>query len=172
MILTPWSLSTSAQNGGDRIVVQQREWTQTHSSSSCWSFCCSVEGDSSIAAGGDSVFCQPTDHRRGELLRGAAAGRRVGGMALYGTCAVGPHGECCKLKVPFPPKGPVAQLGARLNGIQEVTGSIPVRSTKFTNSRKCLQTRRLSGSIAPNTSYAKPLTSNGFLFRTRSRSNR
>ena len=26
-------------------------------------------------------------------------------------------------------KGPVAQLGARLNGIQEVTGSIPVRST-------------------------------------------
>ena len=25
-------------------------------------------------------------------------------------------------------KGPVAQLGARLNGIQEVTGSIPVRS--------------------------------------------
>ena len=28
--------------------------------------------------------------------------------------------------------GPVAQLGARLNGIQEVTGSIPVRSTIFT----------------------------------------
>ena len=27
--------------------------------------------------------------------------------------------------------GPVAQLGARLNGIQEVTGSTPVRSTKF-----------------------------------------
>ena len=26
--------------------------------------------------------------------------------------------------------GPVAQLGARLDGIQEVTGSIPVRSTK------------------------------------------
>ena len=30
-----------------------------------------------------------------------------------------------------PPDGPVAQLGARLNGIQEVTGSIPVRSTTF-----------------------------------------
>lgn len=29
----------------------------------------------------------------------------------------------------FPRDGPVAQLGARLNGIQEVTGSIPVRST-------------------------------------------
>lgn len=27
--------------------------------------------------------------------------------------------------------GPVAQLGARLDGIQEVTGSIPVRSTNF-----------------------------------------
>jgi hypothetical protein len=26
-------------------------------------------------------------------------------------------------------RGPVAQLGARLNGIQEVTGSNPVRST-------------------------------------------
>jgi hypothetical protein len=25
--------------------------------------------------------------------------------------------------------GPVAQLGARINGIDEVTGSIPVRST-------------------------------------------
>src|SRR5262245_28026878 len=29
----------------------------------------------------------------------------------------------------FTPRGPVAQLGARLNGIQEVTGSTPVRST-------------------------------------------
>ena len=27
--------------------------------------------------------------------------------------------------------GPVAQLGARMNGIHEVTGSIPVWSTKF-----------------------------------------
>jgi hypothetical protein len=27
------------------------------------------------------------------------------------------------------PKGPVAQLGARINGIDEVTGSIPVWST-------------------------------------------
>ena len=33
------------------------------------------------------------------------------------------------MSVRLPPKGPVAQLGARLNGIQEVTGSIPVRST-------------------------------------------
>ncbi len=31
--------------------------------------------------------------------------------------------------LPFLDSGPVAQLGARLNGIQEVTGSIPVRST-------------------------------------------
>jgi hypothetical protein len=27
-------------------------------------------------------------------------------------------------------RGPVAQLGARFNGIEEVTGSNPVRSTK------------------------------------------
>ena len=29
----------------------------------------------------------------------------------------------------FPKSGPVAQLGARMNGIHEVTGSIPVWST-------------------------------------------
>ena len=34
-----------------------------------------------------------------------------------------------ELEVPEVQSGPVAQLGARLNGIQEVTGSIPVRST-------------------------------------------
>jgi hypothetical protein len=28
-----------------------------------------------------------------------------------------------------PPEGPVAQLGARVNGIHEVAGSIPARST-------------------------------------------
>ena len=33
------------------------------------------------------------------------------------------------MRVRLPSDGPVAQLGARLNGIQEVTGSIPVRST-------------------------------------------
>ncbi len=27
--------------------------------------------------------------------------------------------------------GPVAQLGARFHGMEEVTGSIPVRSTKY-----------------------------------------
>ena len=31
-------------------------------------------------------------------------------------------------------EGPVAQLGARLNGIQEVTGSNPVRSTSLRSS--------------------------------------
>ena len=40
-----------------------------------------------------------------------------------------PRPECCTLEVRLSPYGPVAQLGARLNGIQEVTGSIPVRST-------------------------------------------
>ena len=31
----------------------------------------------------------------------------------------------------FPQCGPVAQLGARVNGIHEVTGSTPVWSTNF-----------------------------------------
>ncbi len=40
------------------------------------------------------------------------------------------------------PNGPVAQLGARLNGIQEVTGSIPVRSTNL-RSRELMPKREL-----------------------------
>ena len=32
-------------------------------------------------------------------------------------------------------RGPVAQLGARMNGIHEVTGSIPVWSTSFLTPR-------------------------------------
>jgi hypothetical protein len=31
----------------------------------------------------------------------------------------------------FPNRGPVAQLGARFHGMEEVVGSIPTRSTKF-----------------------------------------
>ena len=38
---------------------------------------------------------------------------------------------------PVPPGGPVAQLGARLNGIQEVTGSNPVRSTNLLLASTC-----------------------------------
>src|SRR4029077_3237074 len=34
----------------------------------------------------------------------------------------------------LPRRGPVAQLGARLNGIQKVRGSNPLGSTKFLNS--------------------------------------
>ena len=31
----------------------------------------------------------------------------------------------------LPESGPVAQLGARFHGMEEVIGSIPIRSTKF-----------------------------------------
>jgi hypothetical protein len=50
--------------------------------------------------------------------------------------------------------GPVAQLGARLNGIQEVTGSIPVRSTTL-RSRLILRERlRVAGHpYLPDTQY-------------------
>src|ERR1039458_10823413 len=34
------------------------------------------------------------------------------------------------------PKGPLAQLGERVNGIHEVSGSIPLRSTKEQNGNK------------------------------------
>ena len=33
-------------------------------------------------------------------------------------------------RVVFPHCGPVAQLGARFHGMEEVIGSIPIRSTK------------------------------------------
>ena len=37
--------------------------------------------------------------------------------------------------------GPVAQLGARVNGIHEVTGSIPVWSTNLINISDAFSTR-------------------------------
>ena len=36
-------------------------------------------------------------------------------------------------KQSFPESGPVAQLGARFHGMEEVAGSIPARSTKLLN---------------------------------------
>ena len=44
------------------------------------------------------------------------------------TAAGGASGRMLESKLPLP-SGPVAQLGARMNGIHEVTGSIPVWST-------------------------------------------
>src|ERR1700692_1030227 len=35
--------------------------------------------------------------------------------------------------MPPAPRGPVAQLGARFHGMEEVVGSIPTRSTKLPN---------------------------------------
>jgi hypothetical protein len=35
-----------------------------------------------------------------------------------------------RIETVLPQSGPVAQLGARFHGMEEVTGSIPVRSTK------------------------------------------
>src|ERR1700688_3345321 len=42
--------------------------------------------------------------------------------------------------VPFsraPNRGPVAQLGARFHGMEEVVGSIPTRSTIFSSTYRC-----------------------------------
>ena len=38
--------------------------------------------------------------------------------------------ESARIEEVLPESGPVAQLGARFHGMEEVTGSIPVRSTK------------------------------------------
>jgi hypothetical protein len=45
------------------------------------------------------------------------------------------------LAVPIHSFGAVAQLGERLHGMQEVTGSIPVSSTKILSDSKCFLTR-------------------------------
>jgi hypothetical protein len=37
------------------------------------------------------------------------------------------------MKEVLPESGPVAQLGARFHGMEEVIGSIPIRSTKYFN---------------------------------------
>src|SRR4051812_30027930 len=75
-------------------------------------------------------------HRlRGEAREGSRRRNPEGMDAVAGVSAVG-YDEVLSHK-----KGPVAQLGARLNGIQEVTGSIPVRST-------ILRSRALTPSVS------------------------
>ena len=58
------------------------------------------------------------------------------------------------LGAPAPSRGPVAQLGARVNGIHEVTGSIPVWSTTFF--RKPLQLTATPGVMASDRSPGRP----------------
>src|SRR5215467_12127171 len=44
------------------------------------------------------------------------------------------RGSWARIKAAFlPESGPVAQLGARFHGMEEVVGSIPTRSTNFLN---------------------------------------
>jgi len=53
----------------------------------------------------------------------------------------------------FTPIGAIAQLGERLNGIQEVSGSIPLSSTKLqlATSARCITSRAIAqlGSALP-----------------------
>jgi hypothetical protein len=53
----------------------------------------------------------------------------------------------------FPKSGPVAQLGARFHGMEEVIGSIPIRSTKFLNNLRVLP-RILNGPERSNKKVA------------------
>ena len=63
----------------------------------------------------------------------------------------------------FPKSGPVAQLGARFHGMEEVIGSIPIRSTNKSNNladsqkkRDTLSIRWFSCCILGSTFYGIP----------------
>ncbi len=47
----------------------------------------------------------------------------------------------------FPQSGPVAQLGARFHGMEEVAGSIPARSTNISR-MSAVYAPRLAGEVA------------------------
>ena len=90
------------------------------------------------------VECRRTFHhglfdrrQRGTFSRGPAArlGPTLSGIAA--ACARLRNCAACYDRDSLHTSGPVAQLGARLNGIQEVTGSIPVRSTIHTSPKLC-----------------------------------
>ncbi len=69
-----------------------------------------------------------------------------------------------------PPQGAQAAAENRSASLSQAATRFhlgQIWATKFSKSRKRLKRRRLSGSIARNTPSAKPLTSNGFLFRTK-----
>src|SRR6185312_13760503 len=68
----------------------------------------------------------PAAHCEGRNARAAPAENRARRWDFGGRAV---QTAVLQLEVPEVQSGPVAQLGARLNGIQEVTGSIPVRST-------------------------------------------
>jgi hypothetical protein len=61
------------------------------------------------------------------------------------------------VSAPRTQSGPVAQLGARLNGIQEVTGSIPVRSTNH-SAEGATVGLSLKNELRPTFFSAHPLT--------------
>src|SRR5581483_3714573 len=53
---------------------------------------------------------------------------------LTGGIALRENERVARERDPFARCGPVAQLGARFHGMEEVVGSIPTRSTKYFNS--------------------------------------
>ena len=55
-----------------------------------------------------------------------------------------------------PRSGPVAQLGARFHGMEEVVGSIPTRSTNFCDVLEDLHRRRAEFTWLANLAYARP----------------
>lgn len=82
----------------------------------------------------------PSPHRRALEL----PARHFSGLAFTRERAQAPLaltalGDSAMIKTASP-CGPVAQLGERLNGIQEVRGSSPLGSTKFFKEARALAT--------------------------------
>ena len=91
----------------------------------------SDELDLDIAFGRASVIVDHADRMASGGVgppRQSAVGNGAGGNQSSGRDTPVPVLE---LTFFFPTSGPVAQLGARMNGIHEVTGSIPVWSTNL-----------------------------------------
>ena len=57
----------------------------------------------------------------------------ISGVRFAGVCLTLRDAGCYKYSAVLFSGGAVAQLGARLDGIEEVVGSNPIGSTKFSN---------------------------------------
>ena len=92
-----------------------------------------IERGAYLAALGEHLGSAVAGH--GRLVLVGSGGSGIGGSGGSGK------GGCGKLN-PF--GGAVAQLGARLDGIEEVVGSNPIGSTNLSRSSNQLKTKVLS----------------------------
>jgi hypothetical protein len=92
----------------------------------------------------------PAESAAGSL---ESAGVNVSTGPEQDTLGLTKRPEGLRIDSVLPESGPVAQLGARFHGMEEVTGSIPVRST---NKFKHLEAPRFRDLVAFSSQIAKP----------------